>query len=129
MDKATYMEFLESRPKFLELTDEEVRSWTDQICNNIHALEASIYNLSFGKYDPILERYENRISICGMSCKIFNFPDVNLFEGIEKLARATGSKLELFHYPDVQFPFRYSFRYKGVKFYQLAKEEIWEEQA
>ena len=45
------------------------------------------------------------------------------------MARATGSELLLVHDPDIQFPYRYSFKYRKIKFYQLETEEIREEEA
>lgn len=129
MDRSTYMELLESRPEVLSLTDEQIKSWVNQICRAIYELEDSLYELQYGKYNKYTERYEHNIAVCGINFTITKFPEVQIYKGIDVMARATGSELLLMHDPDVQFPFRYSFRYKGVKFYQLAKEEIREEQA
>jgi len=129
MDKSTYMELLESKPEVLSLTDEQIKSWVDRICNAIHELEDSLYELQYGKYNKYIEHYEHSIMVCGINCTITKFPDVQIYKGIDVMARATGSELLLMHDPDIQFPYRYSFKYRGIKFYQLEDKEIRKEQA
>lgn len=129
MDRSTYMELLESRPEVLSLTDEQIKSWVDQICHAIHVLEDSLYELQYGKYNKYTERYEHNIAVCGINFTITKFPEVQIYKGIDVMARATGSELLLMHDPDIQFPYRYSFKYRGIKFYQLEHKEIREEQA
>ena len=129
MDKSTYMELLASRPEVLSLTDEQIKSWVDQICYAIHELEDSLYELQYGKYNKYTERYEHNIAVCGINFTITKFPEVQIYKGIEVMARVTGSELLLLHDPDIRFPYRYSFKYRGIKFYQLEDKEIREEQA
>lgn len=129
MDRSTYMELLASRPEVLSLTDEQIKSWVDQICHAINELEDSLYELQYGKYNKYIEHYEHSIMVCGINCTITKFPEVQIYKGIEVMARATGSELLLMHDPDIRFPYRYSFKYRGIKFYQLETEEIREEQA
>ena len=128
MDRSTYMELLESRPEVLSLTDEQIKSWVDQICRAIHELEDSLYELQYGKDNKYIEHYEHSIMVCGINCTITKFPEVQIYKGIEVMARATGSELLLMHDPDIRFPYRYSFKYRKIKFYQLETEEIREEQ-
>lgn len=129
MDRSTYMELLESKPEVLSLTDEQIKSWVDQICHAIHELEDSLYELQYGKYNKYIEHYEHSIRVCGINCTITKFPEVQIYKGIEVMARATGSELLLMHDPDIRFPYRYSFQYRKIRFYQLADKEIREEQA
>ena len=128
MNKSTYMELLASRPEVLSLTDEQIKSWVDQICHAIHELEDSLYELQYGKYNKYIEHYEHSIMVCGINCTITKFPEVQIYKGIEVMAQATGSELLLLHDPDIQFPYRYSFKYHGIKFCQLESEEIRKEQ-
>ena len=129
MDKSTYMELLASRPEVLSLTDEQIKSWVDQICHAINELEDSLYELQYGKYNKYTERYEHNIAVCGINCSMTKFPEVQIYKGIDVMARATKSELFVMYDPDIQFPYRYSFKYRGIKFYQLETEEIREEQA
>ena len=129
MDKSTYMELYAKRPKQIDLPDEYIKSWIDQICDAIITLNESLYELQYGEYNKHTDRYDHRIMVCGMNLAIAKFPDVQIYKGIEVMARVTKSNLLLLSDPDIEFPYRYSFRYRGVKFYQLESEEITEEQA
>ena len=83
----------------------EVKEWLDKLVANIIETE-SLYN------------FNEQIRVCRPGLTI------HMFTGIDIVADVMGLELREDYEEDKDFPYRYSFEYKGNKFIQIEEERL-----
>ena len=62
-----------------------------------------------------------------MACGVGSKEEVHIFKGIDKITDATGIRLEYVYCEDCEkYKHEYHFSYKGIKFFQLEEEPIYD---
>ena len=118
MTKENYMTIYDKDPDEIQLTNEDVREWLDAIVDPLITASKNKYNLCYGVLNLDRGEYENQIRPCLSHEK----PELHIFEGIDKLAKAIGRNLNINPDRGTEYPVEYWFDYKGCKVFQLEKE-------
>ena len=119
MTREEYEKLYDSEPDAIELTDEDILEWLNNIVDAFKQLRKCRYDLYYGKLDRCKGEYENYIELCSMGAL-----ELHVYDGIDRLAKITGDKLQVFDSGDEGDKYRYTyfFKYKGVKIFQLERE-------
>ena len=117
MTREQYEEILNTDPKEINLTDEDIKDWIDGVADAQLAADHNCYDLDYGKC--VDGCYEHSVSTCCVD------PIVHIYQGLDILARVVGKNIsvEKIKYSDGTIGFRHSFMYRNLKFFQLSDSE------
>lgn len=120
--KTKYMETDDT--DFETPTKELAEAWLDAKIDVLKHLsrigKEQDYNLVWGDYDDGHGDFANEVKVCSIGNR--RFDGVHICSGIKSLADILGKELTKTRrsYDDGDYPWEYSFDYKGVRVYQIA---------
>lgn len=123
-----YKKMIEADTLTIEKPDVElVKAWLDAKIEYMVELDrlARIYDfdLCWGEYDKAKPySYDVEIGVCS-SNRMYT-KEIHVNRGVELLADILGEKLSCTRRKDDEYPYGYSFMYKGYRIFQISKEEI-----
>ena len=123
-----YKKMIEADTQTIEKPDVElVKAWLDAKIEYMVELDrlARIYDfdLCWGEYDKAKSySYDVEIGVCS-SNRMYT-KEIHVNRGVELLADILGEKLSCTRRKDTEYPYEYSFMYKGYRIFQISKEEI-----
>ena len=116
MEKSKYMKLYKREPEEIQFSEADIIEYVDRIVDAVIVLDDALYQVDFGKLED--GKYENTI----YPCDIRNSRDeieVQIFKGIDLLAKATWNTLTRKERRDSQYPYELAMNYRGVRFFQL----------
>lgn len=121
MKKSDYLrEYYEEREE-IALSDGDIKEYIKTIADAANALKEAMYELDYGKL--IDGKYQRQITPFDIRTDVNGNIEIQMYKGIELLAKALNMILEKVPRESDEYPWEYELHYFGVRFFQLIRAE------